>query len=176
MRDRRDYWIAGLAAALLFTLGLLVGQHATVLPSADAQDQGFDPEQPVNPNPGGQPPVKDGGITIGSGPKIRPDLGSRTTATTASDSDSNQRFVAVTCPIGSGESVLFLIDSKSDQLACYRYQRRKGLEFLAGRKIDYDLRIAGYKDISKLSRAEMKALYDKEVARATAEALKKSKK
>jgi hypothetical protein len=168
MRDRRDYVIAALAAALLFCLGVLAGRQASVLPAAVAQD--FDPEQPVNPKPGGTPPAK-GGATIPVTPKVRPDIGG-TYAPTASDSDSNNRFVAVTCPIGSGESVLFLLDSESEQLAVYRYERREGLEFLAGRKIDYDLRITGYQDVSRYTRDEMKAQFDREVARAAANAVK----
>ena len=94
-------------------------------------------------------------------------------AVTASDSDSNNRFVAVTTPIGSGESVLFLIDSKHDQLVCYRFDRRKGLMFLAGRKIDYDLRITGYEDQSKFTRDEMKRLYEKHAAKAASKSAKK---
>jgi hypothetical protein len=172
MRDRRDYVIAALAAALLFFLGIAVGNGGSLLPAARAQDT-FDPEQPIGggaASPGGT------GVSINPNRSIRPGFESGTSAVTASDSDSNNRFVAVTAPIGSGESVLFLIDSKNDQLVVYRYERRKGLVFLAGRKIDYDLKILGYEDHSKFSRDEMKRLHDDHAARKASKAAKKKKK
>jgi len=174
MRDRRDYWIAALAAALLFMLGVAVGNGGSLLPSARAQDGGFDPEQPAG-SPANSPGSPGGGISINPNPSIRPGFDSRTTAITASDSDSNNRFVAVTTPIGSGESALFLIDSKNDQLVVYRFDRRKGLMFLAGRKIDYDLRLRGYMDKSEFSRDEMKRLYEQHAARAAAKSAKAKK-
>jgi hypothetical protein len=163
MRDRRDYVLAAPAAGLLFLLGIVVGRHAgvSVLPAAEAQDA-------VNPNPVGV----GSGVTISTSPTPRQ---ARTAAQTASDSNSNNRFVAVTCPIGSGESVLFLLDSESEQIATYRFERRKGLEFLAARKIDYDLKITGYQDISKYSRDEIRREYEKDRARAAAEAAKAGK-
>jgi len=178
MRDHRDYLIAALAAGLLFTGGMLVGRAAPDLPAAQAQGgEGFNPEQPVNQpganNPSGQPP---GGITINPAPSMRPGAEGRTVAQQASDSNSNNRFVAVTCPVGSGESVLFLIDAKNDQLAVYRYIRRKGLEFLAGRKIDIDMKIYGYKDRSEYTRDKMERMYVIERARAAARAAKTGKK
>jgi hypothetical protein len=167
MRDRRDYLIAGLTAALLFALGLLVGRESSVLPEAQAQDthEVTDPETPI----GGT-----GGITItqGGGPDPAPGLKGRTRAETATDSDSNNRFVAVTTPIGSGESVLFLIDAETEQVAVYRYRRGKGLEFLAGRKIEYDLKISGYQDVSEFSHEEMKRLYHKQAAEEVAKSVK----
>ncbi|MHC4549132.1 MAG: hypothetical protein ACYTEZ_10165 [Planctomycetota bacterium] len=173
MRDRRDYAIAALAAAFLFSLGLWVGhQGSSWLPAVEAQDA-FDPETPVGEPSGAND--TGGGITIRNEPNTRPGLKGRTRAATASDSDSNNRFVAVTSPIGSGESVLFLIDSESEQIAIYRYRRGKGLEFLAGRKIEYDLRISGYQDISEFTHDEMKQLYQKQAAKEAAKALKGKK-
>jgi hypothetical protein len=172
MRDRRDYLIAAMAAALLFGLGLFLGQGGSFLPAARAQggDTGFDPEQPLS---NGGAANTGGGLSINRTNSLRPGFESRTTAATASDSDSNNRFVAVTSPVGSGESVLFLIDSKNEQLVVYRYERRKGLVFLAGRRIDYDLRITGYEDKSKFTRDEMKRLYEQHAAKAASKSVKK---
>ena len=171
MRDRRDYVILGLVAALIFCVGLLAGQQFSVLPSAHAQD-GFDPEQPVNA-PGGPRQEKN---TIGRSAAEEAGLDrGRTIPPTSSDSNSNNRFVAVTCPIGSGESVLFVLDAVSEQVTVYRYRRNKGLEFLAGRKIDYDLKINAYKDESQYTRDEMKELFDKQRARVAAKALKNNR-
>ena len=71
--------------------------------------------------------------------------------------------------------MLFLIDSKSEHLAVYRFQRRTGLEFLAGRKIDYDLKITAWKDASQFTRDEMKRLFEQERAKAAAKAVKGKK-
>ena len=161
MRDSRDYIIAALGAALLFCFGLMLGGQGVggldvdVLPAASAQDGGIS-----NPNAG------DGTIPPGSTPEptvnYRPGLDGRSVPPTASDSDSNNRFIAVTAPIGSGESILFLVDSENDQLLAYRFLRRKGLQFVAARKIDYDLKISAYKDLSEFTRDDMKRLWNKQ--------------
>lgn len=180
MKDRRDILIAVLAGALILMTGVWLGQSGllgeSILPAANAQD-GFDPEAPVVDQPpasnGGNPGI---GININNtGNNGLSGRGGRT-ASYASDSNSNNRFVAVTSPIGSGESVLFVLDAKTDQLAVYQYVRRKGLRFVAGRKVDYDLKISGYQDISEFSRNEMRRLYEKEKSRAAAEAVKAAKK
>ncbi len=175
MRDRRDHIIAAMAAALLFCLGVLVGQGREVLPGAHAQGKtGFDPEAPVDAKSSSPNANGTSGVTIGldaAGPAGRR---GGTTSYTATDSNSNNRFVAVTSPIGSGESALFVLDSKNDQLVVYRFRRGHGLEFLAGRKIDYDLRINQYEDISKFTRDELKREFEKQLARAAAEAAKQS--
>ena len=169
MRDRRDYLIAGLAAALLFCVGILVGQSLAVLPTAHAQDSGGAQPKDSTPGPGGGQ-----GVTISRDPGL-PRIDQRTYSPTASDSNSNNRFVAITCPVGSGESVLFVLDSKTEHLAVYKFQRDKGLKFVAGRKIDYDLKISEWKDISEFSRNEMRRLYDRQVAREKAEEVKGKK-
>jgi hypothetical protein len=162
MRDSRDYIIAALGAALLFCLGLVLGGQGMggladvdVLPAASAQDGGIN-----NPSGG------DGTIPPGSTPApsvdYRPGLDGRSVPPTASDSNSNNRFVAVTSPIGSGESILFLIDSENDQLLAYRFLRRKGVQFVGARKIDYDLKISEYKDLSEFTRDDMKRLWNKQ--------------
>ncbi len=179
MRDRRDHIIAALAAALLFCLGLLVGQGRELFPTAQAQgtkaaEKGFDPEAPINATGGSPGGGGQGGLTIAVDPSNPSGRRGGTTAYTSTDSNSNNRFVAVTSPIGSGESALFVLDSKNDQLVVYRFRRGHGLEFLAGRKIDYDLRINQYEDISKFSRDELKREFEKQLARAAAEAAKQS--
>jgi len=172
MRDRRDYVIAVLAAALLFCVGVFAGRQASVVPAAQAQDQGFDPTAPVGQAPPGSAQGTGGGVTIPGGSPLGSRFSGRTMAPTSSDSNANNRFVAVTCPVGSGESVLFLIDSQSEQVACYTYQRYKGLSFLAGRNIEYDLKVNGYQDISELTHEEMRNLYEKQIAKQAAQAAK----
>jgi hypothetical protein len=166
MRDTRDYLIAGLFAALLFCVGLLLGQQVQVLPSAEAQGTngtgggGPPPQIPANgtPQPPFTPPRAD----------PRPGLEGRTAASRPSDSDSNNRFVAVTCPTNTGESVLFLIDSYEEQIAVYRFKGGQGLEYLSSRKIEYDLKVSGYKDTSEFSYEQMRELFQQQVARQAA--------
>ena len=176
MRDTRDYLIAGLFAALLFCVGLLLGQEMRVLPEAAAQGVPGGTGVPATP-PGPEIPVNGpqqpatGGVTIQpGGPVNRARAESRTSASRPSDSDSNNRFVAVTCPTVTGESVLFLIDSVQEQIAVYRYQAGQGLEYLSSRKIEYDLRVSGYHDMSEYTYDQMRELYQQETGRQAAKA------
>jgi len=167
MRDRRDFVIAALAAALIFTAGLLLGGAGSVLPQAEAQDNGA-------ANSGGSVPpgTASPGITIGNDPLAALRNRNTTAAPTASDSMSNNRFVAVTTPIGSGESALFILDAKTEQLAVYRFLRNKGLAFMAARKIDFDLKLNGYEDHSEYSREKLRLEYEKQIAKSTAKKVK----
>jgi hypothetical protein len=167
MRDRRDYLIAALAAALLFCLGLEFGQLSVL---SEAQAQGTNTGTGGNAVPG-EADQSGNGLTITPpAPTGRTGLEGRTSALRPSDSDSNNRFVAVTCPTVSGESVLFLVDSVSEQVAVYRYRWGQGIEYLSGRKIEYDLKVSGYRDMSELSFDQMREAYQKEVARQAAKA------
>ena len=97
MRDRRDYVIAVMAAALLFFLGIVVGNGGSLLPAARAQDSAFDPEQTAG---GGAANSGGSGLALNSNRSIRPGFEAGPSSVTASDSNSNNRFVAVTAPIG----------------------------------------------------------------------------
>ncbi len=166
MRDRRDYVIAALAAALVFSLGLWVGRGGSLASPAGAQDAGStgsDPAPSTTATPSGVPE-----IGPPSTPNPRPGLEGRTTPHTASDSNSNNRFVAVTTPVGSGESVMFVLDAEREQLLAYRFVRSKGLELVAARKIDYDLQLSSYKDFSEWSRDGLKAVAEKHRAKSAA--------
>ncbi len=167
MRDRRDYLIATLAAMLLFCVGLLLGQDMRLLPEASAQGTGTPggapPEIPVNQ------PQQPGPTPTPPSPRP-PGAEGRTSASRPTDSDSNNRFVAVTCPTVTGESVLFLVDSMQEQVAVYRFRAGQGLEYLASRKIEYDLKVSGYKDVSEFSYDRMRELYQQEVSRQAAKA------
>lgn len=156
MHDRRDRIIAALAAALCFSLGLWIGRGADLLPRAAAQDPapGSNPAPSTNRN---DPLAETRNL-----PELRPGFEVRTTPHTASDSDSNNRFVAVTTPIGSGESVTFVIDSEKEQLLVYRFLRNDGLRLVAARKIDMDLELSAYNDKSDFSRDELKTMRERE--------------
>ncbi|MFQ5843727.1 MAG: hypothetical protein ACE5JG_01935 [Planctomycetota bacterium] len=154
---------------MLFCLGLLAGSGGSLLPSAGAQEGGGggggSPVVPV-PVPVPVPDPFGGRPATATGER----LDSRTVAPTASDSDSNQRFVAVTMPISGGGSILCLLDGDNERLLMYQYQRRAGLQLIAARHIDYDLRLQGYLDASQYTREQLRKLYEKEQARAAAKA------
>lgn len=166
MSDRRDLAIVLLTGGLLFCLGLLLGQGASVLPEAGAQDpvKIDTPVGPVN--------IPSDAFTGSTGPRIGDRLDSRTIANQASDSDSNNRFVAVTIPIGSGDSVLALVDTRSERLLMYRYMRNKGLQLVAARQFDFDLRLSGYQDRSEYTRDELRKEYEKSLAKIAAKSAK----
>ena len=66
--------------------------------------------------------------------------------------------------------MLYLLDSDNDQLLVYRYLRFKGLQLMAGRKIDYDLKLSAYKDASEYTRDQLKVMFTKERAKSMAKA------
>ncbi len=168
MSDRRDLAILLLTGGLLFCLGLLLGQGASVLPEAGAQD-GVRIDTPIGPVNIPSDPFS------GNRPRITDRLNSRTVASQASDSDSNNRFVAVTIPIGSGDSVLALVDTRSERLLMYRFLRNKGLQLVAARQFDFDLRLSGYQDRSEYTRDELRKEYEKSLAKIAAKSAKNSK-
>ena len=63
-----------------------------------------------------------------------------------------------------------VVDSLQEQVAVYRFQAGQGLEYLASRKIEYDLKVSGYKDVSEFSYDRMRELYQQEVSRQAAKA------
>ena len=69
------------------------------------------------------------------------------------DSDANRDLIAVTGPDQTGGSVLWVIDSKSKQIAVYQASggsdSQAGLRFIGARRIDLDLQVLGYNDRSK---------------------------
>lgn len=71
--------------------------------------------------------------------------------------DSNGRMVAVTGSIGSGVSVLWLVDTVDRQLAVYHCKGGKSIELVAARQIEWDLRIKQYHDESTYSPDRLKA-------------------
>jgi hypothetical protein len=70
--------------------------------------------------------------------------------------DSNNRMIAVTGTIGSGVSVLWVIDTVDRQLAVYQCRGGKSVELVAARRIEWDLKIDQFHDES---------LYDPETLR-----------
>ena len=79
------------------------------------------------------------------------------------DSDANRDLIAVTGPDQTGSGVLYVIDTKRRQLACYQASggsgTQAGIRFLGARRIDLDLQVEGYNDHSKHSFRELEELF-----------------
>lgn len=84
------------------------------------------------------------------------------------DSDANRDLIAVTGPDQTGGSVLWVIDTKSRQLAVYQASggsdSQVGLRFIGGRRIDLDLQVLGYNDRSKESYGDLEQAFLKREA------------
>jgi hypothetical protein len=73
-----------------------------------------------------------------------------------SSGNANQRMVAVTGLVGSGVSVLWVIDTESGQLAVYRSSGGKSIELVGARKIEWDFRIEEFHDESVYSPEDLR--------------------
>lgn len=73
--------------------------------------------------------------------------------------NSNNRMIAVTGTIGSGVSVLWLVDTADPHVAVYQCKGGKTIELVAARKIEWDLKIAGFHDESLLSPEDLRKQY-----------------
>ena len=110
----------------------------------------------TEPAQNGEPPIV-----------INPDdgLGFSTTTPGYGTADSNDAMIAVTGIDVTGASILYLVDTKSRQLAVYQANAGSsstmGLKFVAGRNIDLDLKVWGYNDKSDLSYREMQDQFEK---------------
>jgi len=80
-------------------------------------------------------------------------------STPGGTSDSNNVMIAVTGTIGSGVSVLWIVDTEQRQLACYRSKGGKSIELVAARNIEWDLKIAQFHDESLMRPDQLKKLY-----------------
>jgi hypothetical protein len=78
-------------------------------------------------------------------------LGWRPTPTRAAlggSTDGNSDLIAVTGSYGSNASVLFVIDTKSRNMAVYKSMNGQSVELVGARKIEHDLKLMSYRDKS----------------------------
>lgn len=73
--------------------------------------------------------------------------------------DSNAGMVAVTGTVGSGISVLYVIDTKDRRLAVYASKGGKSIELVAARNIEWDFEIETLNDVSRRSPADLRRLF-----------------
>ncbi len=80
-------------------------------------------------------------------------------------SDSDGSMIAVTGIDITGSSILYLVDTKSRQLAVYQAQggtsSTMNVKFVGGRNIDLDLQVDGYNDKSEYSYKELQRRFSK---------------
>jgi len=69
----------------------------------------------------------------------------------------------VTSSLGATSAVLFVLDPESRTLAAYEAVpgTEGGLSLLGARKIDHDLRLTSYRDLSEFSHADLREQYEK---------------
>lgn len=91
---------------------------------------------------------------------------------------SNNRFLAATGSVGSGMSVLWLVDSETKRVLIYGTNNLgKGIELRAARNIEWDLRLEEYMDDSQYKAEDLKRLAEKQrLAQAAAEKEKEREK
>ena len=77
----------------------------------------------------------------------------------ASTVQSNGRYIAATGSVGSGMSVLWLIDTESRRLVVYGSSAMgKSVELRAARNIEWDLRLDEYNDDSQYKAEDLERL------------------
>ena len=64
----------------------------------------------------------------------------------ARSTDSNGSMIAVTGEYGNGTSVLYVIDTKTRNMAVYRSLNGQGVQLVAAWRIDHDLKLVSFRD------------------------------
>jgi hypothetical protein len=77
--------------------------------------------------------------------------------------NANNRFIAATGSVGSGMSVLWLVDTETKRVLVYGTNNLgKALEFRAARNIEWDLKLEWMNDESQYNVEDMKRLAEKQ--------------
>lgn len=79
--------------------------------------------------------------------------------------DSNGRMIAVTGMDITGQSILFLVDTQTQQMAVYQAvggsRNSRKLYLVGARRIDFDLQLRGYNDESEYSWRDFSGMFDR---------------
>ena len=76
---------------------------------------------------------------------------------------SNNRFIAATGSVGSGMSVLWLVDTEGRRVLVYGTNNLgKNLEFRAARNIEWDMKLDWFNDESQYNVEDMRRLAEKQ--------------
>ena len=77
--------------------------------------------------------------------------------------NANNRFIAATGSVGSGMSVLWLVDTESKRVLVYGTNNLgKAMEFRAARNIEWDLKLDWLNDESQYNVEDMRRLAEKQ--------------
>lgn len=81
----------------------------------------------------------------------------------AGSTDSNPEMIAVTGEYGNGTTVLYVIDTKTRNLAVYRALNGTGVELIGARRIAHDLQLLTFNDRTRdgFSPLELEAKYER---------------
>jgi hypothetical protein len=102
------------------------------------------------------------GLSMGVGRTVweamRPGAGAAHAQDATADSDG--RMIAVTGAVGSGTSVLWLVDTETKRVSVYRSELGKNLVWVAARNVAHDFKVEGYNDESSKSAEELRRLWE----------------
>lgn len=153
--DKRSLLIGFLAGGWMATLGLGLMPSlgsSRLIGSAHAEEPpGMGPNGPNNP----QLPAPVNPLEAKTDPRGVSNPGSASV-------DSNNRAIALSCSMGSGQSAVWYFDTVRERVLVYQMEpgSRGGLKLLAARHIDFDLKLEAYNDVSDKLRQELKEDYE----------------
>lgn len=77
--------------------------------------------------------------------------------------DSNKRMIAATGSVGSGMSVLWLVDTETNRVLVYGTSNLgKNVELRAARNIEWDLRLDEYRDESQYTSEDLRRVWERQ--------------
>jgi hypothetical protein len=142
--------LLGAGFGTAFLLGQFFAQPEATAPALEAQGRG-----PVNP-PARPPEPGEPGAEAREPVVFETDGG---------QSASADGFLAVTGSYGVGTSVLYLVDTRSRQLAVYEARggsaAQRRIVLVGARRIDLDLQLHGYNDRSEYEYQDLQKLFEK---------------
>lgn len=100
------------------------------------------------------------------GPQIgqEPEM-TRAFPTPGGTADSNGRMIAVTGTDLTGSSILYLVDTQTQQLAVYQAvggsRNSRKIYLVGARRIDFDLQLRGYNDESEYSWRDFSGMFER---------------
>jgi hypothetical protein len=152
--NRQGFLVGFLAGGWLATVLIVLLPHVGIL-SAGADEDPGGPNQPFGPGggPGVGPTVNPSGSAPPGRSVVNPAMGM---------TDSNRRSIAISASVGSGQSVVYYFDTEAQRLCVYQYTGgpRGGLRLLAARRIEYDLKLEQYRDLSEKTPQEMREAWE----------------
>ena len=102
------------------------------------------------------------GLSVGIGRTVwdamRP--GSNVARAQGGTANSNGSMIAVTGSVGSGVSVLWLVDTETKRVSVYKSENGKNIVWVASRNVAHDFKVEGYHDESSLSAEELRGRWE----------------